>query len=49
MTPAAPASAPAAIGLCSPAVAPGSFLFASARPKAARTKVEALVALPGMY
>jgi hypothetical protein len=48
MTPVAPASAPAAIGLSSPAVAPGSFLFAPARPKAARTKVEALIALPGM-
>jgi hypothetical protein len=48
MTPAAPASAPVAIGLCLLAVAPGSFLFASARPKAARTRVEALVALPGM-
>lgn len=46
MTPAAPASAPAAIGLCSPAVAPGSF--ASPLPKAVRTRVEALVALPGM-
>jgi hypothetical protein len=48
MSPAAPASAHAAIGLCSPSVAPGSFLSASARPKAARTKVEALIALPGM-
>jgi hypothetical protein len=48
MTPAAPASAPVAIGPCLLTVAPGIFLFASARPKAARTKVEALIALPGM-